>query len=166
MDIVVISDTHGRTDRLSEIMRRTNCGILLFLGDGLRDLQVVRDDVTVRAVRGNCDFYGADIPETRLEVFGPYRVFMTHGHRYSVKLGLGAAIGAAARANADVLLYGHTHVPEVTHLHAGDQVGGVVLQKPLTVLCPGSLGAPKDGRPTFATLTLRNEGILPSIGYY
>ena len=28
MDIVVASDTHGRTDRLTEVMRRTKCSIL------------------------------------------------------------------------------------------------------------------------------------------
>lgn len=166
MDIVVVSDTHGRHDRLAELARRTKCSVLLFLGDGLRDLNVLRDDITVRAVRGNCDFFGADIPDTRLEIFGTYRVFMTHGHRYGVKHGLDTLIVSAANMEADVLLYGHTHIPFEKTLPAGTVIGGVTLQKPLTVLCPGSLGDPRDGTPTFATLTLCDSGILPNIAKY
>lgn len=163
MDLVVVSDTHGRADLLQMVMDRTKCSILLFLGDGLRDLNLVSDDVTLRAVRGNCDFWGSDIPDTRLEVFGTYRIFMTHGHRFGVKGGLVEAIGAAACAEADLLLYGHTHIPNITDLPAGTKVGETVLQKPLIVFCPGSLGQPRDGRPTFGTLTLRENGILPNI---
>ena len=65
-----MSDTHGRTDRVREVMRRTRAAAVLFLGDGLRDLNEIHDGVVLRSVRGNCDFIGADIPETRLEVFG------------------------------------------------------------------------------------------------
>ena len=166
MDIVVLSDTHGRADRVTELMRRTRCSILLFLGDGLRDLNVVRDDVTVRAVRGNCDFFGEDIPTERIEIFGTYRIFMTHGHRYGVKHSLESAVASAANADADVLLYGHTHVPFEKTYPVGALVGGIELKKPLLVLCPGSLGDPRDGQPTFATLTLRDNGILPNIAKF
>lgn len=166
MDLVVVSDTHGKRDRLREVMNRTKCSILLFLGDGLRDLSVVRDDVTLRSVRGNCDFFGADIPEARLESFGAYRIFMIHGHRYGVKYSLEAAVAAAASRDADVLLYGHTHVPFEKTYPVGALIGEIELKKPLIVLCPGSLGDPRDGRPTFATLTLRDNGILANIAQY
>ena len=164
MDILVLSDTHGRADRVIEVMRRAHAATVLFLGDGLRDLNVLSDAVTVRSVRGNCDFFGADIPETRVENFGTYRVFMTHGHRYGVKYGEEAAIAAAAAADADVLLYGHTHRPMLRYLLAGEQVGDTVLKKPLTVFCPGSLGEPHGGKPTFGTLTVCNSGVLASHG--
>ena len=96
MEILVVSDTHGRASRLSEILERTNADTLLFLGDGLRDLSVVPASVAVYAVRGNCDFMGFDTPDARLEIFDTCRVFMTHGHRYGVKSSLSAAIRAAA----------------------------------------------------------------------
>ena len=164
MEILVFSDTHGRADRVDELMRRTKASIVLFLGDGLRDLNVLRDDVTLRSVRGNFDFIGADIPEARVEIFGTCRVFMTHGHRYGVKYGEEAAIAAALDADADVLLYGHTHRPVLRTLSAGDAIGDRVLAKPLIVFCPGSLGEPYDGRPTFGTLTIRHNGILAAHG--
>ena len=164
MDILVLSDTHGRDDRVREVMRRTRASVVLFLGDGLRDLNVISDDVTVRSVRGNCDFIGADIPETRLEAFGSYRIFMTHGHRYGVKFSEEAAIRAAVAADADVLAYGHTHLPVDRYLPAGERVGDVVLKKPLIVFCPGSLGEPRGGHPCFGTLTIRENGILAAHG--
>ena len=38
------------------------------------------------------------------------------------------------------------------------------LEKPLLVVCPGSLGEPRDRTPTFATLTVRENGILAGLG--
>ena len=164
MEILVVSDTHGRASRLSEVLERTNADTLLFLGDGLRDLSVVPDGVAVYAVRGNCDFMGWDTPDERTEILGTCRVFMTHGHRYGVKSTLSAAICAAAARNADVLLYGHTHVPLERTLPAGYTVDGVTLQKPLCILCPGSLGDPRDGSPTFGRLMIGKSGILTGLG--
>ena len=167
MNIVVASDTHGRADRLAEVLRRTGADVLLFLGDGLRDLAVVDEArVTVRAVRGNCDWFsGESAPEARLEIFGKYRVFMTHGHRYGVKGGIEHAVVAAAENGADVLLYGHTHEPLEKTLPAGTPLlGGKMLSKPLLVVCPGSLGEPQRGMPTFATLTVRENGVLAGFG--
>ena len=167
MDFLIISDTHGRADRVQELLQRSRADVLLFLGDGLRDLSLVPDEITLRTVRGNCDFFGlSDVPDERLEVFGATRIFMTHGHRYHVKSGLGAALSAAIARDADVLLFGHTHRAEILQFSAGDELVGTILQKPLTVLNPGSLGQPPDGKPTFGTLTVRPGGILPSIGEY
>ena len=166
MELLVVSDTHGRADRLTEVLQRTRAHTLLFLGDGLRDLYVVPPEVTVRAVRGNCDFFShEDAPLTRVENFGKYRVFLTHGHAFSVQSGLSAAITAAAAAEADVLLYGHTHRPlEKTVLAGTVLADGSVLAKNLLVVCPGSLGEPPDGHPAFATLTLADNGILAGFG--
>lgn len=167
MDILIVSDTHGKSDRLAEVVARVRPTVLLFLGDGLRDLAVVdENEVTVRAVRGNCDwFMASDLPLSRVEVFGSTRIFMTHGHALGVKGGLSRALVAAAAANADVLLYGHTHVPLEQTYPAGYLLdSGERLEKPLLVVCPGSLGEPRDRTPTFATLTIRENGILAGFG--
>lgn len=162
----MISDTHGRADRLAAVLTRTHADVLFFLGDGLRDLtSTAGTPPTARAVRGNCDFFGrGDTPETRVEDFGATRFFLTHGHRYGVKYSTEALAVAAAAAGADVALYGHTHVPYTTTLPAGARVGGVMLTKPLLLLCPGSLGEPRGGAPSFATLTVRPNGILAGFG--
>lgn len=166
MDFLVISDTHGRGDRLAAVLARTHADVLFFLGDGLRDLAGAAGlPPTVRAVRGNCDFFGnTDAPEVRVEDFGTTRFFLTHGHRHGVKYSAEALIAAAAAAGADVALYGHTHVPYTKTIPSGERVGGVTLQKPLLLLCPGSLGEPRDGAPSFATITVRPNGILSGFG--
>lgn len=164
MDLLVVSDTHGRCERLAQAWERSSYAALLFLGDGLRDLDVLPPDVTVRAVRGNCDFVGADVPVSRVEDFGSCRIFMTHGHTYGVKWGLENAISAAVAAGADVLLFGHTHQALEKTLPAGETVGGTVLSKPLLVLNPGSLGEPRGSTPSFATLTLQNGAALAGFG--
>ncbi|MBQ3483145.1 MAG: YfcE family phosphodiesterase [Clostridia bacterium] len=165
MEFLIVSDTHGRADRLAEVLARTRADVLLFLGDGLRDLNTVPAHFTVRAVRGNCDWMSHDdAPGLRIEDFGTTRIFLTHGHRYGVKGGFETAAEAAAKAGADVLLYGHTHRPLERMLRAGERVGDTVLEKPLLVLCPGSLGEPPDGKPSFATLTLCSSGLLAGFG--
>ena len=94
MEIVIVSDTHGKSARLADVMAKTGADVLLFLGDGLRDLSVIDEAaVTLCAVRGNCDWFCAtDLPLSRVEVFGGVRVFMTHGHAFGVKSGISHAV--------------------------------------------------------------------------
>jgi putative phosphoesterase len=176
MDILVISDTHGKRRAIEQLFAQLNFrpSAVLFLGDGLRDLSVITGsdryvDVSVWAVAGNCDgtiLFPADEPEVRTVMFGERRVMMMHGHTFDVKWGLRAAICHAAHHNVDVLLYGHTHVPHEMTLPAGECLSdGTVLEKPLIVANPGSLGEPKMGRePSFGILTIRDNGILFSHG--
>ena len=165
LTLLVASDTHGRADRLVEACRRADPAAVIFLGDGLRDLTYLPSNIPVYAVRGNCDWSEcADAPAARVLEIGGYRLYLTHGHLHGVKLQLDSAIAAAAAAAADVLLYGHTHVAFEKNIRTGTPISGDVLQKPLLVLCPGSLGHPADGAPSFATLTLAEGGVLAGFG--
>jgi putative phosphoesterase len=38
------------------------------------------------------------------------RIFMTHGHKYSVKWDYNRILAKAEMDNADIILFGHTHV--------------------------------------------------------
>ncbi len=166
LTLLIVSDTHGRADRLALAFERAKPDTVLFLGDGLHDLNALPDGVQVRAVRGNCDWtHLHDAPLSRVEEIGGYRLFLTHGHKYGVKYGLNFAIAAAVAEDADVLLYGHTHIPYERTLLAGTSVNGVSLKRPLLIVCPGSLGQPPNGDPTFATLTLAPGGVLAGFGH-
>ena len=161
MNVLVASDTHGRADRLREALERTAPAALLFLGDGLIDLaRVDMGTIPVRAVRGNCDTFGGEYPTMRLEVLGGVRILMMHGHLFDVT----RAIYAAIEADADVLLYGHTHEPFSRVIAPSELDESGSRQRPLAVLCPGSLGDPRSGAPTFGTLEIRENGVLPAIG--
>jgi predicted phosphodiesterase len=96
-------------------------------------------------------------PETEeFLVLDGVRILLTHGHAYGVKGGLGTAIAHAARRDADVLIFGHTHIPLELHV-SPDSDCGFTVNRPLTVFNPGSLG---DRTPSFGTLTIRVGQIL------
>ena len=167
MNILIISDSHGRSDLVCEVIDRTNPDAILFTGDGLRDLSYVDPSCEVYAVRGNCDLVTfscaveGDCPEETLVMISGARILLMHGHRYGVKSGLGSAIARAAERNADVLVFGHTHRPaELCIRPDADSGYGACLQKPLWVFNPGSLGYGG----SFGTLTIRNGQILFGLG--
>lgn len=175
-DFLVISDTHRRGDTVRQVLSRLNFRpwAVLFLGDGLKDLDVLSNDprydgLSVFSVAGNCDkfgFFPPDEPDIRTVMAGDVKILMMHGDTFDVKSGQDRAIRYAASQGADVLLYGHTHAPYVRTLAAGEYIGGgVTLQKPLVVANPGSLGQPLYGQdPSFGVLTVRDGQILFSHG--
>lgn len=117
MRILVVSDTHGDEQVLEELVAsQPEAQTVIHLGDGASEAQAVADrfpDRTFYFVRGNCDWASAarDIPLMREEKVAGKRIFFTHGHEYEVKRDFYRVVCAAKERNADVLLFGHTHVP-------------------------------------------------------
>ena len=165
--LLILSDSHGHTRNLREALARQLRApdIILFLGDGLRDLGCLglnEKKISLLAVKGNCDSFSypePDDPDERLLKLGNTRILMMHGHTHGVKGGMERACAFAAQMGADVLLYGHTHRAHQQWLEAGEQFGAQVLQKPLLVCNPGSLF---EG--SFGTLHVGNDGILFGFG--
>ncbi len=163
MNLLLLSDSHGRADLVREaISRQRELDALLFLGDGLRDLPHELA-IPYYAVRGNCDtftFFDLDpAPDERVEIFGGRRILMMHGHTRAVKAGCMRAVAAGLEVNADVVCFGHTHEPYEAYLPAGEMAFGNVLERPLYLFNPGSL---REG--SFGTVVLRPEGILLAHG--
>lgn len=170
MTLLILSDSHGRPDRIREAIARVKPDGILFAGDGLRDLascdlSTPLGACSLWAVRGNCDWMmspviignsGLEAEDEELIMVEGIRILLMHGHKYGVKGGLGSAIAHATRLDADILVFGHTHIPIELHLsphHTYD----ISLKKPLTVFNPGSLG---DQGASFGTLTIRNQQFL------
>ena len=163
MTFVVISDTHGRRDRVEKVlsMHQRRDGVL-FLGDVQRDVLDVRDAISVK---GNCDgLCFGDADNERMLCFDGVRILMMHGHTHGVKSGAERAIAYALSKGADVLLYGHTHTREERYYPAGSEIGSIVSEKPIYVFNPGSLGSPRDGAPSFGLLQIKNGSVLLSHG--
>lgn len=112
MKLLVFSDSHGSPGMmLEEVGRHRTADAVIFLGDGQRDLELVRSrfpEIAFYTVRGNCDF-GSDAPIQEILSLDGARIFCTHGHAYNVKFGLYTAVCAAREAGANLLLFGHTH---------------------------------------------------------
>ena len=176
MTIPIISDSHGYGAKINKVIEKLRAikeepvG-LIFLGDGARNfLMNVPEGIKTYAVLGNCDdtsVFGSDIydregdivPFERIEDVGGIRLLLMHGHKYGVKVELSRAIARADDVGADVLLFGHTHVPFEKELPAGSESGVRTLRKRLFVFNPGAL---ENG--SFGLLTVKNGEILLSHG--
>ena len=102
---LVISDSHGRADRLSQAIKRAgNIDALFFLGDGLSDLANSISGIppfTVLAVKGNCDF-GNPLPDRNVYkvdsiTLADHKIAFTHGDLFGAKYGLDGLIAFAKR---------------------------------------------------------------------
>lgn len=113
MKIIVVSDTHGSYRNFKRIMQlNKNADIVVHCGDSRGELnEIMREfpDKTYYAVRGNCDFSAALNSEEFFTVEG-VRFMVTHGHLYNVKYGLMNLFMAAKEKEADIALFGHTHI--------------------------------------------------------
>ena len=146
MTLLIVSDTHGRSDRLARLFdMHKNVDAVIFLGDGLSDLDRVKTEnynFTVFAVRGNCDALGGSLlticaKEELTFNFEGINFFALHGHTRQVKGTLNNVIYAADEKGADVILFGHTHEPLLTYISAEEYN----LSRPIYLFNPGSLAS-------------------------
>lgn len=154
MRVGILSDSHGNLKRAEQAVRRMGQpDLLLHAGDHYEDALLLADScgVEVRAVAGNCDRFAPGPVEELLEIEG-YRIYLTHGHLYGVKLGLKRLTGRAGEVGASIVIYGHTHAP------LKKLINGVLY------LNPGSIAWPRlPGRYTFAVLEFRRSGYSAEI---
>ena len=159
MRVAFISDIHGVPSTLSaalKVIDTLGYDKLVLLGDLLyhgprngvpdfydpvkvADLLNARQE-KILAVRGNCD---AEVDQMMLEfpIMDDYRIlevekaggggrlklFLTHGHRFN-------EYALPPIGMADVLVHGHTHIPELKNLTAD-----------FRIFNPGSVSLPKGG---------------------
>ena len=155
---LIFSDSHGASRYIDEIVGRQKEAIdaVIFLGDGLRDLERAdTGDAPIYSVRGNCDagaFYEDD--EMLFELAGT-KIFIAHGHTYSVKSTYMIIAEKAARRGADIVMFGHTHAPLSPRFERGERIGDTILERDLYLFNPGSV---REGY--FGTLTVRGGAVL------
>ena len=164
MTYLILSDSHGRPDRITEAIARVKPDGILFCGDGLRDLTYVSIPCPLWAVRGNCDWMSSPliVGNSVLEADTEARIcpegnpiLLTHGHLRNVKSGLSSLVYYAAEQNLRAVIFGHTHKPLELHL-SPDAESGLPITSPLTLFNPGSLG----DNGSFGTLTVRGGQLL------
>ena len=155
MKIMIVSDTHGRNSYLIRALEEAeSVDWLLFAGDGESDLIQLEKRFTrlkIRAVAGNCDSFPVSPWELLLEFSGK-RLFLTHGHRYGVKRDLLRLILKGRELGADLIVFGHTHLPVIT------QESGMLL------LNPGSLSG-YARKPSYGWIEIGPDSISPEIRY-
>ena len=146
MKILVFSDSHGNYNSMLDAVALESPDMILHLGDHDKDcddIELLYPEIPLRSVRGNCDRFSAGLDTDEFLLDGK-RFFMTHGHLFGVKSGKTRIISKAKDRDADVLLFGHTHVP---HFSVADG---------LAVINPGSIGS---GGKYYAVLEIKNGEI-------
>lgn len=151
MKILVVSDTHKKHDGLYTVIEKEMPDKIFHLGDseGYEDEIESVAECPLEIVWGNCDFAGS-LPEHVVMRVGSHVVMLTHGHNYQVYYGEERLMEAAREKGADVVMYGHTHVPCVF------QEDGML------VINPGSISYPRqEGKqPSYVIIEVDSEGEL------
>lgn len=112
MKIGVLSDTHMMQKYIDKtIPYLSECELLIHAGDNFSDSKYIyqKTNIPVMAVRGNCDFDNVE-DELLFEVEGK-NIFLCHGDSYSVKYDLNILEKKAKEVKADIVIFGHTHIP-------------------------------------------------------
>lgn len=155
MKILVVSDTHGKTDGVIQFIKAHHQEIdaIWHLGDHYKDAVKIahKTGIPLHGVKGNCDL-SAQAPEDLIVEAAGYRILLTHGHVYGVKHSMLRLFLKAQEDKLDMVCFGHTHVAIQT------QENGIVLFN------PGSASEPRLGSyPSVGMVTLSPHGINASI---
>lgn len=156
MKILVISDTHGDIDKAEKAIRRNrDADLIIHLGDYFRDAQklsAIFPDIPFEYIYGNSDFMIEDVPAEKLLELEGKRIFLTHGHRYSVKWDYEKLYRKAEELKVDLLLFGHTHIPDL------------IKRNGYYVLNPGSTSDPRDdSNESYAIIEIDGDKLEPRL---
>lgn len=153
MKALVFSDSHGKLDNLIQVLKQhSDYEAIFHLGDVESDESRLRNmtPYPIYMVRGNCDYYSKCQERLTVDWHGKH-IVMCHGHRY---LGYGGDLTSlrylGEQEKADVVMFGHTHVPLL------EKVGERIY------LNPGSISRPrqKNKIPTYTIMHMDESGNL------
>lgn len=150
MKIIVVSDTHGNNGAfLEKAITMKKADLIFHLGDYVSDAKKISKIMGIDfiAVKGNGDYGTKDVNEDELVEINGKRIFLTHGHRYNVSYNLNDIYYKGLELGADLILFGHTHVPIIEKT------------KELIIMNPGSPSIPRtlDRKRTFGLITIGEE---------
>lgn len=150
MKVLIVSDTHGRNDSFYRaVQNEKDVSYIVHLGDlcGLEDSVEKTTGIPCYAVRGNND-YRSLLPAESLIMLGKHKTLITHGHHHGVSYSTLRLKQYAHALGCGIVMYGHTHVPEI------DLEGQVI------AINPGSLTYPRqpDRRRSYAIAQVDESG--------
>lgn len=150
MKVLIVSDTHGRDEYLFQTLEKVRpIDLLIHLGDFEGSENYIKSIAAcpVEMISGNNDFFNG-LPEERIIKIGNYNVMITHGHRYGVYYNTHKIKEAAKTRQADIVMFGHTHIPMI------DVKGSI------WAINPGSISLPRQRKrvPTYIIMEIDKKG--------
>lgn len=156
MKILLLSDTHGKLDKVYQIYEKLNHIDMIFhCGDYQKDAHALEDTlgVPVASVKGNCD--GAMKPDRQIVDTPSGKVLLTHGHMEGADYDYNNLLYLAEENDCIALCFGHTHVPICENFEG------------IWLINPGSLTLPRDGsNGSYAVLHAEEEDFYANLVYY
>lgn len=157
MKFFVISDTHGRLEKVYKVYEKlNNIDMIIHLGDYSRDAETIEETlgVDVIYVRGNMDgAFGEDSRKILETEYG--KILLAHGHVDNVKNSYQNILYKAEELGCKAAFFGHTHQPfygEFNGIH---------------LLNPGSLPLPRGGsKSSYAIVNTTEAELRASIILY
>lgn len=155
MIIGVVSDTHrvkSAIEKAVYVMKKAEVEIIFHLGDNVQDAKDIASlmNKEVISVKGNCDITNS-VPSEMVIEAGGKKFLLTHGHNYNVYYELNELKYKALELGADMVLFGHTHVPAIE------------FQDGLYFMNPGSAASSRHKGNTIGIITIINEKIVSEI---
>jgi len=157
LKLFVISDTHGKTQRVKEVYEKLKgIDLIIHLGDFQRDAQALEKElgIEVLSVKGNMDGSHSKEDHQILETeFG--NLLLVHGHMEQVKQSLQNLLYRAKELDCKGVLFGHTH-----EAYYGEFDG-------IYLVNPGSLSLPRDEKKaSYAIVSIKKDEFNAAIVYY
>lgn len=150
MKLVVVSDNHRDKEVLTWIQSEyAGADHYIHVGDS----EMSEDQLTslgFYGVRGNYPFE-PKFPNDLLLEFAGVKTFITHGHKYGVKLGIYGLVEAAISLNVHLVLYGHTHQPKINEFEN------------ILFVNPGSASSQRSMYSSFAVINIEEQRITIEI---
>lgn len=154
MKYLVVSDNHGDRQILVDILNKRKDEVDYFFHCG--DSELPSNDelfATYQVVTGNCDYDPGFKEQLTIETTRD-RIYMTHGHLSNVRFGLTQLMVEAEAADANIILFGHTH-----------QIGCEVVNQRL-YLNPGSISQPRGPIQVYSYAIIESSEAGYEIQYY
>lgn len=152
MRIGVLGDTHGDDRGIKRVVAALEVSspmdMWFHTGDCSDDIGYLQQYVQapVIVVAGNCDMRVVAQEDEFLEICGK-KIWLTHGHHHKVKHDTKELSRMAKRRQVNIVIYGHTHVPDITW------------EQDLLLFNPGSTSLPRDNRQTCGFLEITRTQI-------
>ena len=155
MRIGVVSDTHGKAEFFRKALEQMGpIDMLVHAGDHYRDAVSIgkQTGLQVTAVVGNCDWDSFGGPQEEVLEIEGHRILVVHGHLHGVKSGNEELADLLREGRYDLVIYGHSHMPEITPLPEG------------YLMNPGSLSNPRRGSErTYGIVEIGKNSLVPHI---
>lgn len=154
MKILIVSDNHGDQFVLEELHHIYQDEVDYWLHCGDSELKKENDVWTIfKSVEGNMD-WSKQYPLVRVERIEQQNVVVLHGHKHNVKWVLTDMKKIAQEEEAQIVFYGHTHIPKISY------------DEGVYFINPGSISQPRGGMDVGSYAIYEENKGKCSIHYY